>query len=114
VKEMISKKVKYNEMETDIQEIQTKTTSRISVLSLVVGIFTIPLAFLSFKSIFILTLFGLGVISTLILGITALIQVTLNKDELRGRILAILGLCASLVGVICFFLYWITHFTLPT
>lgn len=110
---MISNEDKCNKKEANIQEIQTKTVNRVAVLSFAIGILSIPFAFLSFKSNLILIPFGLSVLSAPILGVIALIQITLNKGALRGRLIAILGICASPVSVICFFSYWITHFTLP-
>ncbi len=111
-KDVISKEGEYYE-ETDIQDEHIKSTSSIAIAALVVGIFAVILAFLSFKSEFILIPFGMSIISAPTLGISALIQIGLGKGKLRGRSLAILGICASPVSIICFFFYWITHFTLP-
>jgi len=111
---MVLKDDKCDKNETDSQVLQTKPCNLAAVLSLAAGALSIPLAFLSFRAIFILILFGLTVISALVLGIAALVRVAVKRGKLGGSVLAVLGICASLAGVICFFGYWITHFTLPT
>jgi hypothetical protein len=91
-----------------------KNISYIALAALIIGILSIPLAFLSFKSALILMPFGLSVLLAPILGIIALIQISLNKDGLQGRSMAILGICTMPFSIVCFFAYWIAHFHLPT
>jgi len=95
------------------QDGNAKKTSNLAIVSMIIGMLAIPLAFLSFKSYLVLIPFGFSVILAPILGITALIRIAMSKNKIRGRLLAILGICASPVSIICFFFYWITHFTLP-
>jgi len=107
-------KVAETSSKATIQDNYRKKTSRLAIASLILGTLTIPLAFYTGE------LFGLGpfvnalyvilVPLSIILGIAALIRITLSRTKVAGVIIAILGIVAALFSIFCAFIHFINSF----